>query len=107
MRAKRQCPGYRDPMTLMFRNESESVVRKAHQKKESKKERERTASQTRISADQVASADEISPAPSQVLVSYDPSSLGISAYLSRNPAPSVRDLATCFFFHNFVLSDMD
>jgi hypothetical protein len=94
-------------MALMFRNESEAVVRKAHQKKESKKDGGRTASQTRNSADHAPSDDEESSASSTDLVTSHPKLLGSSAHLLRNLTPSVQDLATCFFFRNFVLSDSD
>jgi hypothetical protein len=94
-------------MALMFRNESEAVVRKAHQKKDSKKDHGRTAAQTQISASHVSFIDERSPASSTELVTYSSPRLGSPAHLSQNPSPPVQDMATCFFFHNFVMSDSD
>lgn len=97
-RAKRECPGYRTPGELVFRNESSNVIRKfkarkAREKKAAEEVSVRSSSVSVTSRDDAASLDgSIEEIPQE------------AAQLSMFAlAPTIEDRATCFFRANYVL----
>ena len=99
VKAGRVCPGYRDPLNLSFRDESQDVIRKARVRPRSpvQSTSRRAFPVFETSTGVVRSGgSNAKPPPAD--------DLGLTR--RRAPSVSVTDQATCFFFSNFVVADM-
>jgi hypothetical protein len=104
VKVNRKCPGYRDQLDLMFRNESKEVVRKAKAKEAKIKQGSLRSSATSSLVSSSAAAFvpdsgnffEIVLREDHYFPTFRPSTFSI--------APTIEERATGFFFSNFVIS---
>ncbi|KAF2740494.1 hypothetical protein EJ04DRAFT_455658 [Polyplosphaeria fusca] len=90
IRTRRQCHGYRDPISMMFRNENDVVVRKAEMKyKELAKAKTPKALFSQDSSSSSSSSSEETPSPESSMWTL---------------VPPLEDQAIGFFFANYVMT---
>lgn len=95
LRANRQCPGYRDQLSLQFRDESQSVVQRAKAAKHAPISQKQRNSLVKTDLKNKANED-LSPSHS---TSDPPDQYYL---LPLNPfRVDIKDQASCFFFHTF------
>lgn len=94
-RAKRECPGYRAPGDLIFRNESSNVIRKF----KAKEAKVKTASPKSLLVSSIhLDEEDILDEPSIDIVRQEDDTLSIFSL-----APTIEDRATGFFVTNYVI----
>ena len=98
-RARRQCPGYRDEQTLVFRDETKKVVTKAQPTKA------RKHSNVTSPVPPVESLTSASSSPGRTPAPPEPSIAEILD-VPRQLSLSLEEKANCYFFHNFVSKDI-
>ncbi|OCL01595.1 hypothetical protein AOQ84DRAFT_273148, partial [Glonium stellatum] len=111
IRIQRDCPGYRDPLDLMFRNESEVVVRKARARAqnsaESRRPRASPASRHKTggassSPQRAESTTSGVSSPGAFPIQSIEHSLSPTSSM-QSLAPSIEDQAAGFFFAHYVI----
>jgi hypothetical protein len=105
LRAGKECPGYRDQLSLLFRDESEKVVRKAKVPRGTPEHRKSSTGQTQLKNGPDRSASTSPPS------SATPPSGSSRALVALNPSLQRRSLSptqfglddgVVFFFDNYV-----
>ena len=113
VKSKRQCPGYRDRLDLIFRNENELVVRKARDRKAFDRPKMAIRPPTERARPSHPSAaleeEELSKSDAERLDSIEDTSVSDTRWsLSSIPqvtiAPSSKEYAVAFFFARYVSS---
>lgn len=96
IRANRICPGYRDQLSLLFRDESQEVIRKARAASSSGKQTRgtRRRQHARNDAKEPATGDFSSDGSDRRQLRYSP-------LVEQPVSTSAKDQATCLFFRNF------
>lgn len=92
LRAGKQCPGYRDQLALMFRDENEKVVTKARVPKPKPEQRKRSSSFGSLTC----SSESASPSGSVQEQAMIP------RLMIRSPSPAAQDEGIKFFFNHYV-----
>ena len=114
-RIQRDCSGYRDPLDLMFRHESEIVVRKARaQAQDSADSRwsrasprsRRNAGGPSSSSQRAESTASNASSPGGFSMQSIQHSLSPASSI-RSLAPSIEDRAASFFFAHYVIGNRD
>ncbi len=113
VKSKRHCPGYRDRLDLIFRNESQLVVRKARDRKASDKPKMATRPHTKreLLKDSLATLEELESANSDAKkfeliqpTGIDDTRWDLSFVPPATIASSFKEYAVGFFFARYVLS---
>ncbi|KAL3418076.1 hypothetical protein PVAG01_09791 [Phlyctema vagabunda] len=102
MRAKQICPGYRAQVDVMFRNESDNVIRKAKVRAEKTKFKVARSSGDESSSSTPEWEDDSSSTTSLEVISRQPSRVG--SPISYTMVPSIDDLATAYFVTHYVIN---
>lgn len=102
LRAGKACPGYRDQLSLLFRDESEKVVRKAKIPKSTAEHRKHS----RVQVKPIPNSDgSVSTSPTTSVTSPNTSSqvfvAPTTALLIRSLTPECLDEGVIFFFQNY------
>jgi hypothetical protein len=99
LRAEKTCPGYRDLTTLLFRDENETVIRKAKIAK-ARTEKQKTGKSSKLGTTQTTSPKETAPlsVTSQSLTSFPPSR---SPSLCLSISTGIEDEGISFFFTRY------
>jgi len=104
VKVNRKCPGYRDQLDLMFRNESKDVVRKVKAQEAKIKQGSRRSSATSSLVSSSAAA--VTPDSGNLFetVRREGHYYPTSQPPTFSMAPTIEERATGFFFSNFVIS---